>query len=312
MERSDDNTQHLIQPQNTYQRFFKSALEYAAKVYDTVTAPQIQIDGTGSTEEPSSPTLPIPGAYPREPYCSGRFSTVLASDFPARTIQHLGEANVTDNQTGGVVTTPEQRRHAYDNSGTPAAEDRKISRDQWPDIEDPSEQEIAHVSKQDVTSQLHGAHHFTIGGNPNFENIGVKNEYNYGNHGGTYGIAILKEFVSFQALHDSFAQDPTRRVHPGTRQYVLKRIRGWFDASSTKERIFWLCGPAGVGKSAIAQTIARSCARENLAATFFFYRSDPGRNAIVSSRLSHGKLPSQSLLLKTRLSTLLMNALILL
>ncbi|KIL60167.1 hypothetical protein M378DRAFT_14336 [Amanita muscaria Koide BX008] len=210
MERSDDNTQHLIQPQNTYQRFFKSALEYAAKVYDTVTAPQIQIDGTGSTEEPYSPTLPIPGAYPREPYSSGRFSTVLASDFPARTIQHLDETNVTDNQTGGVgghlstnvmdldliyrskslVAMPEQPPHAYDSSsGTPAAEDREISRDQWLDIGDPSEQEMTHTSTQDV-SQLHGAHHFTIDGNPRFENIGVKNEYNYGSHGGTYGASL--------------------------------------------------------------------------------------------------------------------------
>ncbi|KIL60164.1 hypothetical protein M378DRAFT_953439 [Amanita muscaria Koide BX008] len=108
MERSNDNTQHLIQPQNTYQRFFKSALDYAAKAYDTVTAPQIPRDGAESTEEtpPSSPTLPIPGAYHREPYSSGRFSTVLASDFPARTIQHLDEPNVTDNQAGGVDQNP--------------------------------------------------------------------------------------------------------------------------------------------------------------------------------------------------------------
>ncbi|KIL69068.1 hypothetical protein M378DRAFT_64399, partial [Amanita muscaria Koide BX008] len=91
-------------------------------------------------------------------------------------------------------------------------------------------------------------------------------------------LEILKEFVSFKARHDSSAQDPTRRVHPGTRQYVLKRIRDWVDNSSAKERILWLHGPAGVGKSAIAQTIARSYAQEKLAATFFFFRSDPGRN----------------------------------
>ncbi|KIL55465.1 hypothetical protein M378DRAFT_90862, partial [Amanita muscaria Koide BX008] len=91
-------------------------------------------------------------------------------------------------------------------------------------------------------------------------------------------ITILKEFVSFRALYNSSAQDPTRRVHPGTRQRVLKRILDWIDTPSAKERIFWLHGPAGVGKSAIAQTIARSRAKGNLAASFFFYRSDPGRN----------------------------------
>ncbi|KIL55783.1 hypothetical protein M378DRAFT_48747, partial [Amanita muscaria Koide BX008] len=88
----------------------------------------------------------------------------------------------------------------------------------------------------------------------------------------------LKEFVSFRALYNSSAQDPTRRVHPGTRRRVLKRILDWIDTPSAKERIFWLHGPAGVGKSAIAQTIARSCAKGKVAATFFFYRSDPGRN----------------------------------
>ncbi|KAM6497640.1 hypothetical protein JOM56_005588 [Amanita muscaria] len=91
-------------------------------------------------------------------------------------------------------------------------------------------------------------------------------------------ILILKESVSFKAIHDSYSQDPTNRVHPGTRQYVLKRIRDWIDTPGAKERILWLYGPVGVGKSAIAQTIARSCAQEALAATFFFHRSDPGRN----------------------------------
>ncbi|KIL61236.1 hypothetical protein M378DRAFT_29113, partial [Amanita muscaria Koide BX008] len=57
----------------------------------------------------------------------------------------------------------------------------------------------------------------------------------------------LKEFVSFRALYNSSAQDPTRRVHPGTRRRVLKRILNWIDTPSAKERIFWLHGPAGVG-----------------------------------------------------------------
>ncbi|KIL61225.1 hypothetical protein M378DRAFT_82780, partial [Amanita muscaria Koide BX008] len=91
-------------------------------------------------------------------------------------------------------------------------------------------------------------------------------------------IPILSKSVLFKAIHDSSAQDPTRRVHPGTRQYVLKRIRDWIDNPRATEPIFWLHGPAGIGKSAIAQTIAHSCAREKLAATFFFYRSDPSRN----------------------------------
>ncbi|KIL56000.1 hypothetical protein M378DRAFT_53118, partial [Amanita muscaria Koide BX008] len=88
----------------------------------------------------------------------------------------------------------------------------------------------------------------------------------------------LKESVSFDAQFDSSAQDPDRQCHPGTRQNVLKRLRDWFDNPSSTERIFWLYGPAGAGKSAIAQTIARTHARPKVAASFFFFRSDVNRN----------------------------------
>ena len=45
------------------------------------------------------------------------------------------------------------------------------------------------------------------------------------------------------------------------------------------EFIMWLYGPAGAGKSAIAQTIAEIChARHLLLASFFFSRTDPKRN----------------------------------
>ncbi|KAM6497634.1 hypothetical protein JOM56_005582 [Amanita muscaria] len=188
----------------------------------------------------------------------GRKLTASSPSAPSRSRDEGGKS--------GVAKHP---RHVYEDSGTPGAEDRGISR---PDIGDLSEQENPHVSTQDVTSQFQGAHHVTFGGHPRFENNRVKNEYFYSNHGGTYDIP---EFVSFNAIHDSSAQDPTRLVHPGTRQHVLKRIRDWIDNPRATELIFWLHGPAGVGKSAIAQTIAHSCAREKLSGTFFFYRSDP-------------------------------------
>ena len=53
---------------------------------------------------------------------------------------------------------------------------------------------------------------------------------------------------------------------------------GWIDDPETNQRILWLHGPAGVGKSAIAQTIAHSYRRGKIAATFFFFRSDPSRS----------------------------------
>ncbi|KAM6493167.1 hypothetical protein JOM56_011301, partial [Amanita muscaria] len=88
----------------------------------------------------------------------------------------------------------------------------------------------------------------------------------------------LEKFVSFSALHDSSAQDPERCCHPGTRENVLHQMRDWADDPTKPERILWLHGPAGVGKSAIAQTISYSYGRGRIGATFFFFRSDPVRN----------------------------------
>ncbi|KAM6496479.1 hypothetical protein JOM56_009185 [Amanita muscaria] len=117
------------------------------------------------------------------------------------------------------------------------------------------------------------AHHFNLSGNPNFQN-NVTNVFGEGMD----GWQILREHVSFNALHDSYVQDPSCQCHPGTRENVLKRLRDWVDNPTPTERIFWLYGPAGAGKSAIAQTIARLYREGEVAATFFFFKSDPSRN----------------------------------
>ncbi|KIK55323.1 hypothetical protein GYMLUDRAFT_111609, partial [Collybiopsis luxurians FD-317 M1] len=44
-------------------------------------------------------------------------------------------------------------------------------------------------------------------------------------------------------------------------------------------RVRWLYGPAGAGKSAIAQTFAQTCAANGtLLGSFFFWHLDPFRN----------------------------------
>ncbi|KIL63123.1 hypothetical protein M378DRAFT_63736, partial [Amanita muscaria Koide BX008] len=92
-------------------------------------------------------------------------------------------------------------------------------------------------------------------------------------------LDTLEKFVSFSALHDSSAQDPKRCCHPDTRKSVIHQICNWADDPTRPERILWLHGPAGVGKSAIAQTISYLYGRDKVVgATFFFFRSDPIRN----------------------------------
>ncbi|KAM6502759.1 hypothetical protein JOM56_002736, partial [Amanita muscaria] len=119
-----------------------------------------------------------------------------------------------------------------------------------------------------------------IGGNAKFMNIAGDNVTNMVKYDGTQaqGLEEMKSLVSFSAQIDSSAQDPERVCHPGTRQNVLRRMKDWIDDPSSTERITWLHGPAGAGKSAIAQTIAQSCGRQKVAATFFFFRSDTSRN----------------------------------
>ncbi|KAM6503999.1 hypothetical protein JOM56_000942, partial [Amanita muscaria] len=73
------------------------------------------------------------------------------------------------------------------------------------------------------------------------------------------------------ARHDTFHSPP--ECHPGTRETVLNEIGEWFEGSNlAKSPLLWLHGPAGVGKSVIAKTIARSHDRQ-VVATFFFSTS---------------------------------------
>ncbi|KDR68254.1 hypothetical protein GALMADRAFT_28383, partial [Galerina marginata CBS 339.88] len=84
------------------------------------------------------------------------------------------------------------------------------------------------------------------------------------------------------AFHDSADRRDPPKCHPNTRVAILEKLMGWvhgLDPESLDTLIIWLNGPAGSGKSAIAQTIAELCTEEGtLLAGFFFFRSDPTRN----------------------------------
>ena len=80
--------------------------------------------------------------------------------------------------------------------------------------------------------------------------------------------------------YDSQERYPAPRCLPGTRKAVLEKIETWVKAGSEGTSILWLHGPAGAGKSAIAQTVAEMCAgRGELAASFFFARTAASRNS---------------------------------
>ncbi|KAJ8076234.1 hypothetical protein PM082_000653 [Marasmius tenuissimus] len=65
----------------------------------------------------------------------------------------------------------------------------------------------------------------------------------------------------------------------GTREEVLAILRKWGLTQELLLPICWLSGAAGVGKSSIALTIAKSYEEKGaLVSSFFFFRSDPKRN----------------------------------
>ncbi|TFK35369.1 hypothetical protein BDQ12DRAFT_700051 [Crucibulum laeve] len=86
-------------------------------------------------------------------------------------------------------------------------------------------------------------------------------------------------FQCWSAFHNSNERFDPPKCHPQTRKVVLESIMAWINDRTRVASIMWLCGPAGAGKSAIAQTLSERCeANYNLGASFFFSRTDPKRN----------------------------------
>ncbi|KAG7100038.1 hypothetical protein E1B28_001824 [Marasmius oreades] len=92
------------------------------------------------------------------------------------------------------------------------------------------------------------------------------------------------------ASHDSEQQVDRGRCLPGTREAVLEIIRQWRDSGCESMPVCWLSGAVGVGKSAIALTVAEECEKDGLVASFFFFKSDPKRNnpSFLILSIAHG------------------------
>jgi hypothetical protein len=91
---------------------------------------------------------------------------------------------------------------------------------------------------------------------------------------------LLEKYVVPGAFHNSAERYDPPKCHPHTREAVLKRIMLWLDDPDNEAQIMWMFGPAGAGKSAIAQSIADLCFQQGkLAASFFFSRNASGRDS---------------------------------
>ncbi|KAK1223414.1 hypothetical protein PQX77_013715 [Marasmius sp. AFHP31] len=141
---------------------------------------------------------------------------------------------------------------------------------------------------------------------------GHQNNNNAGTQNIHYGDHIVGEEVKFVNHYNATARNPHKSLWdaiagvgashkaeqqfsrgeclPGTRETALEMVYDWRTAKRQPLPMCWLSGAAGVGKSAIAMSVARSAENDGLVATFFFFRSDPRRNnpsALVLS-IAHG------------------------
>ncbi|KAJ8090503.1 hypothetical protein PM082_002391 [Marasmius tenuissimus] len=143
-------------------------------------------------------------------------------------------------------------------------------------------------------------------------NTGVQNYQsssglqNNNNAAGTQNISFVNSFnttasdpltalwgtiAGVGASHNAEQQYERGECLPGTREEVIRIIWEWILSNGGEFPICWLAGTAGVGKTAIAITIAKECERKGrLVTSFFFFRSDPRRNnpsALVLT-IAHG------------------------
>ncbi|KAF8199717.1 hypothetical protein BJ912DRAFT_662986 [Pholiota molesta] len=95
-----------------------------------------------------------------------------------------------------------------------------------------------------------------------------------------YAMNILIANVAQGAFHNAAERSDPPRCLPGTRTTIREEIMAWIKSPKAHLTfILWLSGPAGAGKTAIAQTIAEECEKKGfLAASFFFSRMAAGRN----------------------------------
>lgn len=86
-------------------------------------------------------------------------------------------------------------------------------------------------------------------------------------------LGLMLEYAIPGAQYDSSARDSPPKCHPGTRIQILEHVQTRIHDPDVATSMVWIYGPAGVGKSAIMQTLAEAeKSRGATFATLFFSR----------------------------------------
>ncbi|KAJ7301632.1 hypothetical protein DFH08DRAFT_101564 [Mycena albidolilacea] len=95
---------------------------------------------------------------------------------------------------------------------------------------------------------------------------------------GEIGLQILRHAAAGDAFHDSVERYPQPRCHLEMRTQILDSLWNWSSKTDPGSTVLWLHGPAGAGKSAIAQSFCQNLEAGNrLGASFFFKRGHSSR-----------------------------------
>ncbi|KAF8648778.1 hypothetical protein AX16_006173 [Volvariella volvacea WC 439] len=93
---------------------------------------------------------------------------------------------------------------------------------------------------------------------------------------------MLRMLAVPNAMHTGKVRADPLKCDPNTRQAVIEDIIVWIEDGERTHSILFLCGPAGIGKSAIAKTIADRLdeldSGAKVAGSFFFFKGDPQRS----------------------------------
>ncbi|KAJ7926331.1 hypothetical protein B0H13DRAFT_2265923 [Mycena leptocephala] len=86
------------------------------------------------------------------------------------------------------------------------------------------------------------------------------------------------QLIVITSIEKNTEESRKMAISSQTRKDILAELRDWSLEDDASSRILWLHGPAGAGKSAVAQTLCQDLVAEGrLGASFFFKRGDPSR-----------------------------------
>ncbi|RXW17991.1 hypothetical protein EST38_g7859 [Candolleomyces aberdarensis] len=93
------------------------------------------------------------------------------------------------------------------------------------------------------------------------------------------GWELLRSHTAPNALHNSGARYDAPKCDEDTRVEVTRELMGWIKDRGHPQRLLCMTGAAGSGKSALQQSIAECCTKDNiLGAAYFISAADPNRN----------------------------------